>query len=207
MGTVTDANTGRGVVGADVIRQGTSPDTATTPLAGGPPQLAGSYWMFSPATGSRRFQASAFQYVTGTGTADVTPDAAVRLDRTLNAGRLSATPDAVSVTQQLGGTASAAITVTNTGSAPVELKVGEESGGGTVPGQAAAATGTARQVCQTCRHASSTISWSPTRPSETSIPSDKAHRGISSTTPEPTAGPSYPRCQASNGSAAWRACL
>ncbi|MCK0114116.1 S8 family serine peptidase [Ornithinimicrobium sp. F0845] len=121
VGTVTDANTGEGLIGAQISVGDVSTESTATPASG-------SYWLYSPADGQQQLTVTAPKYETWTGPVDL--DGFAVADATLNAGQLSVTPAEVELTQELGsGTETRSITLTNTGTAPLDIRVGERDRG------------------------------------------------------------------------------
>ena len=140
VGTVADANTGQGIAGADITSIGTPQESATTAqIPGDPAAGGGSYWMFSPLTGSQQFQATAYNYGPQKATTSVAANAAARLDFSLTAGQLTATPGSLSATQQLGASTTEKLTLTNTSKTPVALRLDGQPGNFTLAGQRPAA--------------------------------------------------------------------
>jgi N-acetylneuraminic acid mutarotase len=137
-GVVTDGNTGAGVSGATVTNAG---QTATTAATGDPGVGDGFYYMFLPGTGSQQFTAAKRNYVTATGTATVTADAVTPVNFTLQAGQLSVTPGTVSETMAMGSSTTQDLKFTDTGKAPVNVKLYEQPAGFTMLGEQPSATG------------------------------------------------------------------
>ncbi|MDX3235003.1 kelch repeat-containing protein [Streptomyces sp. ME03-5709C] len=133
-GTVTDANTGAGLVGA-VVRgggRGTSPTTTalTTATTGDPRVGDGLYRLFVPGDGGQAVTAAKPSYRTASRTVTVRPDAVVKTSFPLAAGRLSLATTRVDATAAPGGKAVRKVTVRNTGTAPATLRIGERTGTG-----------------------------------------------------------------------------
>jgi hypothetical protein len=118
-GTVSDRNTGEPVGSAAIAGQGEG--TATT-------AADGSYVLFSPVTGKRRFTVTADHYSALSRAVRVGRDHVTRLDAALRAGRLSVSPASVSRTVTEGHAATAKVVLRNTGSAPLNLTLTERSG-------------------------------------------------------------------------------
>ncbi|WP_123975522.1 carboxypeptidase regulatory-like domain-containing protein [Streptomyces sp. Ag109_O5-1] len=118
-GTVTDRNTGAAVPGASV----TAPGGASATAAGD-----GTYALFVPGTGRQRITTAAGHYTTTTRTVRVRADHASRLQPVLRAGRLAVGPASVTRTVHRGRTATARLTLRNTGSAPLTVTLTERSG-------------------------------------------------------------------------------
>ncbi|WP_345630807.1 carboxypeptidase regulatory-like domain-containing protein [Rugosimonospora acidiphila] len=132
-GQVTDANTGKGLVGAKVTsvdQAGVGGTTAATP---DDTNLGdGFYWLFSPATGTHQFTATDGRYTTATGTVKVSANYATRADFALKAGQVTVSPSSIAKTVAWGGTASATVTLKNTGTEPATVNLGEQSGASTL---------------------------------------------------------------------------
>jgi N-acetylneuraminic acid mutarotase len=128
-GTVTDANTGKGVVGASVTSvDNPAEHVATTASQGDPNVPDGFYWMFSSLTGAHDFTAARRNYVTTTAHVDVAANAVTRAPIVLKAGRITVTQTGVNLTVPWQGKASQVVTVKNTGTAPVTVTLGQQSG-------------------------------------------------------------------------------
>ncbi|MFE7393760.1 carboxypeptidase regulatory-like domain-containing protein [Streptomyces sp. NPDC057582] len=129
-GTVKDANTGDGVVGATVVNADSPQDKATTTATPDDPALGGSfYWMFTSKTGSHKFTASKSHYGDVDKTVDVAADTTNKADFGLKAGKLAFTSNSVDKTVGWGAKATQDLTVKNTGGAPASLTLGEQPGG------------------------------------------------------------------------------
>lgn len=90
-GRVTDANTGAAVGGATLASVDVPADSSTS-------AADGFYWLFSSATGSHPFTATRRAYGKVTRNLDVAAEAITRNDVALPAGRVAATPAAISET-------------------------------------------------------------------------------------------------------------
>ncbi|MGF0116246.1 S8 family serine peptidase [Promicromonospora sp. Marseille-Q5078] len=127
LGQVTDANTGSGVPGAtvtagdiEVRAAATEDDDATGD---------GFYWFFAPDAGDVAVEAAATRYSTASTTVTAAPDTVAVADVALPAGRIDVTATGTTPRLTLGGAAAiATINVTNTGTAPVDLRFGERDG-------------------------------------------------------------------------------
>ncbi|MFJ5213878.1 carboxypeptidase regulatory-like domain-containing protein [Streptomyces sp. NPDC088354] len=129
-GTVTDANTGQGLVGAAVTADDDPKVAATTVATPEDPALGdGLYLLFSPHLGQHDLTAARPRYTELTKTVDVGADSAVSASYQLKAGRLTVTPDPVAATVGWGGSATRNLTVKNTGGAPTTVALGERAGG------------------------------------------------------------------------------
>lgn len=132
-GTVSDANTGEGVVGAIVVNADASQDKATTSATPDDPALGGGfYWMFTPNTGSHTYTASKAKYGDQAKTVDVVADTTNKATFSLKAGKLAFTPGSVAKTLEWGTKGTQDLTVKNTGGAPAGLTLGEQPGGFTM---------------------------------------------------------------------------
>ncbi|MFJ9901247.1 carboxypeptidase regulatory-like domain-containing protein [Streptomyces sp. NPDC091280] len=122
-GTVTDRNTGASISGVAV--RGTGTATATT-------AADGSYVLFAPKgdkkTSRKSFKVTADHYATATHKATVEDGRTTRFDTKLRAGQLSVTGAPVTATLRQGHTGTALITLKNTGSAPLTVRLAERSG-------------------------------------------------------------------------------
>ena len=128
-GQVTDANTGAGVVGAAVSLPDAPSATASSAATPDDPALDdGFYWLFSPVTGSHEIDVAKTAYTSATKKVKIVADYATAADFALDAGRLAVTPASIDKTLAWQGTASAALTVTNTGTAAATVKLSERPG-------------------------------------------------------------------------------
>lgn len=130
-GTVTDANTGRGLVGA-VVRMGAKngPSTPTVSTTGDPRIGDGFYRLFVPGGSPDTFKAAKPSYVTASRTVTVAENHVAKGSFALKAGRLSADTTRVQATTTTHGTVTRTVTVRNTGTAPATLQIGERTGTG-----------------------------------------------------------------------------
>jgi N-acetylneuraminic acid mutarotase len=151
VGQVRDRNTGQPVNGA-VVADGAQRVT-TMPEPGDPAVGGGLYWLATTATGRQRLTASAGGYRPATAGVTVAAGAVTRADFSLAAGRIAMAPARIAVSAPMGGHATARLTITNTGSAPVTLHLNAQQGVSTPaePSQptaaaAAPAAAPARQV-------------------------------------------------------------
>ncbi|WP_031517454.1 carboxypeptidase regulatory-like domain-containing protein [Streptomyces sp. NRRL F-5123] len=132
-GTVTDGNTGNGVVGATVTNTDATGQSAVTAATPDDPGLGdGFYWMFSDTVGKHAFTAEKGRYTTRSKTVQVAADSATEVGYALDAGRLSFTPGGVDQTLAWGAAGTTKVKVENTGKAPATLDLGEASGGFTM---------------------------------------------------------------------------
>jgi hypothetical protein len=140
VGTVQDTNTGRGAVDATVT-DGSDPSVqAQTVATPADPNLADGYYsLFVPGAGKHILTAAKFDYVSAPQTINVRVSSAVAANYRLAAGQLQVNPGSRTASVGLGGHASRTLTVTNTGSAPATLQIGEQADASspTTPGQRA----------------------------------------------------------------------
>jgi len=135
VGTVTDANTNLGIVGATVTSVSAPSDTTTTVATPNDPNIGdGFYWMFSTLTGSHNFTASRSHYKTQTKTPNIAQHVANKVSFILKAGRLTITPTSITKTVAWQGSTTQTVTVKNTGGAPATINLGEQPGGFTLQG-------------------------------------------------------------------------
>ncbi|HEY1914378.1 MAG TPA: carboxypeptidase regulatory-like domain-containing protein [Streptosporangiaceae bacterium] len=135
-GVVTDGNTGDPVNGATIVEAGRVKESATSAATSDPAIPGGFYWLFSPATGRRNFTAASGGYTSASSGADVAANTVSRQDLKLQAGKLTVTPSAASVTEPLGATKTVKVTLGNDGTEPVHVTLGAQNGGYTPTGQA-----------------------------------------------------------------------
>jgi N-acetylneuraminic acid mutarotase len=130
VGNVRDRNTQDGINGATVTSLDRPEETTTTKATPQDEALDdGFYWMFSSLTGRHRFEASANQYGSQVRRATVDADDATARNFLLDSGHLVVTPTELSGTRRLGGNPlHREFTVTNDGTAPVEVELGERPG-------------------------------------------------------------------------------
>jgi subtilisin family serine protease/N-acetylneuraminic acid mutarotase len=131
LGHVTDQNTGGYVNGATVVSDDNPTDRGRSMATPDDEALAdGFYWLFSSLTGAHPFTASAGNYTSSTQTVDVEPDWTTQANFVLAAGQLSVAPESVSATVRgFNGTRTRTFEVENTGTAPVDIELGEQKGG------------------------------------------------------------------------------
>ncbi|MGY5032948.1 carboxypeptidase regulatory-like domain-containing protein [Streptomyces sp. 900116325] len=129
-GTVTDANTGDGVVGAAVRNVDATDQTAISAPTPADPQLDdGFYWLFSSTLGKHSFTAGKSRYASGTKAVRVESDRVTEADRSLQAGRLTITPAAVDKTVAWDARSTKTLKIRNTGKAPATFTLAEQPGG------------------------------------------------------------------------------
>ncbi|MEU1595872.1 carboxypeptidase regulatory-like domain-containing protein [Streptomyces sp. NPDC005708] len=137
-GTVSDANTGRGLVGATVHTDAHGPAAPTLATSGDPLVGDGLYRLFVPGGGSHTATAAKPSYRAATRTLTIPADRAVKGSFVLKAGQLSVGTTGIDITTSPGGKAVRKVTVRNTGTAPATLRLGERTG--TSPGSATPGT-------------------------------------------------------------------
>ena len=195
-GLVTDANTGLGVNGATVTGPGQPPQPVTTVATPGDPRLRGGlYWLFSGTTGRQPVTAAASGYTTQTSQVTLQAGQLTRADFALPAGRLAVSPGPVTARAAVGSQASAKLTVTNTGTAPVTVTPEESWPGGSGPA-GISATGPGAPVQRISGHFDPQILRPAALARYRARPG--AFRGPSSATPA-TAGPGGPPWQSVTG--------
>lgn len=129
VGSVTDANTGDGLVGATVALQDDPAVKTTTIATPDDPNVGdGLYSVFSPDLGSRTLTATKKPYTALSKTVKIGADSAVSTNYKLQAGRLTVTPGTVDSSVAWGKSATQKLTVKNTGKAAATLNVGEQPG-------------------------------------------------------------------------------
>jgi N-acetylneuraminic acid mutarotase len=130
-GVVTDANTGKGVVGATVTSVDNPAEYGTSSASPSDPNVPdGFYWTFSPA-GAHDFTAAMRNYPAATAHVDVAANAVTGTPIALKAGRITVTQTGVNLTAPWQGTAGQVVTVKNTGTAPAAVTLGQQFGGTT----------------------------------------------------------------------------
>lgn len=129
VGNVTDQNTTSALNGATVARDANPADSGQSAATPEDPALDdGFYWLFSSATGSHRFTASADDYQPRSRSVNVAADGVTDADFALGAGRLTVTPTEVAHQLRLGQTGERTLTIRNTGTAPATVELAERRG-------------------------------------------------------------------------------
>ncbi len=128
VGTVLDANTDEGVVGARVSNADESATAVSVATPADENLADGFYWLFDATTGEEEFTAEARNYSSATETATTVENDAVRLDFELGSAFLEWTPESIETEVVLGGSATEELTVTNTGSGAAEVELREVPG-------------------------------------------------------------------------------
>lgn len=129
VGKAVDTNTGAGLNGATVTSTDNPANKTVTAASPDDPNVGdGYYWMFSSLTGPHAFTAAKGGYQTANQTVNVAADGTTRADFSLNAGRLSITPSSVSTSQVLGNATTSTVKITNTGTAPANVNLYQQSG-------------------------------------------------------------------------------
>ncbi|HEY3204476.1 MAG TPA: carboxypeptidase regulatory-like domain-containing protein [Thermoanaerobaculia bacterium] len=124
VGNVRDANTGFGLSGATVenLAKGTSTTTFATPED--PNQDDGLYILYAD-DGPHSFEASLPPYTPQTKNTTVIPGGTIRLDFSLGAGRLDASPRPLTSIVDPGDTDEQTLNITNTGAATASFTIHE----------------------------------------------------------------------------------
>ncbi|HEY8472832.1 MAG TPA: S8 family serine peptidase [Natronosporangium sp.] len=130
LGQITDENTGEPVADATVTTVDSPAETGRSVATPDDPATGdGFYWLFTSRTGaSVAFTATGDGYAERGETASVLPDGATELDFVLPAGRLVVDRDELAAELRLGHSVERTFTITNTGTAPAELELGEIPG-------------------------------------------------------------------------------
>lgn len=127
-GTVQDANTGQGAVAATVTDDSDRQAQAQAVATPEDPDLTGGYYsLFVPGPGKHTLTAAKFGYAPASQTVNVRAHAAVEANYRLSAGRLQVTPAAITASVGLGGVVTRTLTVTNTGTVPATLQIGDQA--------------------------------------------------------------------------------
>jgi len=128
VGTVQDANTGQGAIDATVTDQNDTTVQAKTIATPEDPYLADGYYsLFVPGTGKHVLTAAKFDYVSTPRAVNIRANSAVGVDYWLRAGQLRVDLGSITASVDLGGRTSRTLTVTNTGSAPATIKIGQQA--------------------------------------------------------------------------------
>jgi N-acetylneuraminic acid mutarotase len=137
-GEITDANTSTGVNGAAVANIDKPTESAVTGATPDDPNLGdGFYWFFAAGAGTHHLTATRSGYSTGSTTVTVKYNGIVKADMALPAGRIAVSATGVAKTVPWQGSATRSITVTNTGTAPATVKLGEQTGGSVIAAKGA----------------------------------------------------------------------
>jgi subtilisin family serine protease len=146
VGTVRNAVTHDGVVGATVTSLDKPDEKATTVATPDDTNLIdGFYSLFSTLVGSHQFRAAASQHGSQTKRITVDADDATGLNFQLAAGHLTVSPTALTGTRQLGGaTLNRTVTLTNDGTLPVNVELSEQDGGFVMLGADGSKTNTSK---------------------------------------------------------------
>lgn len=131
VGNVRGASGRAGINGATVTSLDKPEEKTTTKATPDDPAVDdGFYELFSSLVGSHRFEASAKQYVSQRKRVSVVADDTVQASFRLGAGHLTVSPTSISTTAVLGGNPKTGrFTITNDGTAPVNVELGEQDGG------------------------------------------------------------------------------
>lgn len=135
-GTVTDANTGKGIAGVRVAD--TSGAGATSTATPEDPSVGDGFYWFFDQSGKRNLTASKYPYTSASKSPTVIGDSATKAAFTLQTEQLVVKPRELKATVAFGKQATKTLTVTNTGGAAATLKLKEHAGGTTIAAQGAA---------------------------------------------------------------------
>ncbi|WP_194909500.1 Kelch repeat-containing protein [Catenulispora rubra] len=128
VGTARDANTGQGAVDAAVTdKDDPSVRTQTVANPNDPYLPGGSFSLFVPGLGKHVLTAAKVNYVSAAQTVNVRANSAVAANYWLKAGQLQVRPGSISASVEPGGHTRRTLTVTNTGSAPATLLIGQQA--------------------------------------------------------------------------------
>ena len=134
IGNVIDANTG-GAVNDATITDTVSGTTAKSFETPDDPAIAdGFFWLYTDALGEHDVTATRSGWSTETSSVDVVADGVARTEFTLGSGHLVLGSDSLSSNVTLGGSWTEEVSLTNTGTAPVGVELGEREGGFTPMG-------------------------------------------------------------------------
>ncbi|WP_225846594.1 carboxypeptidase regulatory-like domain-containing protein [Streptomyces sp. HPF1205] len=167
VGTVTDANTGAGVLGATVAADAVPADSGRVVAAPGDPAAAkGLYAVFSGRTGKQRFTAGlpGFGFPPETEAVKVRANATTRADFVLHPARLSFGASALTAKVPAGRSRTVTVRIRNTGGSPASFSLGEHDLG-TAP--AAGPGAAARRVPSTVTPQDLLTSATAARPADT----------------------------------------
>lgn len=150
LGQVSDRNTGDGLNDATVDSPGNPQVSVVSAATPDDPGLGdGFFWFFSSQTGVVEFTGSARRYVDATATVQVAPGAANEATVSLPAGRLEVDRSELPATVRDGRSAERSVTLTNSGTAPVDVELYERrQPDGSPAGSAAAPAGAPTGVTQ-----------------------------------------------------------
>lgn len=133
VGNLTDGNTAKPLDGATVSVAGRPAQSATSaPMAGVAGRTDGFYWFFSSSTGKQTVTAAHYQYQTATAKVRLRADGVTEADLALHTGRV-VTGGPVGGTLPSKGSTTRDLTLTNTGDAPVTVKVDPFGGSPNAP--------------------------------------------------------------------------
>ena len=131
VGQVTDTNTNKGLNGATVTSTDNPSDTATTALSADP-AIGPATLAVLVADGGAPVTAAKAPYQTASQTVNVAADSSTLANFGLGAGQLTVTPSSISTTQVLGTTTNTTMTLKDTGTAPVNVKLDQRGGAFTI---------------------------------------------------------------------------
>ena len=127
-GVVTDDNTGDHIDGASIASNDRTDEVGVSSANPNDAALPhGYYWLASSVTGKHDFTAADGRYTPAHASVNVAADRVTRRDWTLQAGHLSVTPASVAATERMGDSATRTVRLTNDGTKPVHVTLGEQS--------------------------------------------------------------------------------
>ena len=130
-GHVTDKVAAVALAGATVTSVDHPADKTTT-------GAGGEYWFFSAQTGTHPLSGAATNYVTATNSVTITPDGVTPQDFTLDSARLTVNTTTISKSVAWQGNTTATVKVSNTGTAPADVRLDPRPGGYTPAAQVSA---------------------------------------------------------------------
>jgi len=135
VGQVQDANTGLGAVDATVTDHDDASVQAKSIATPEDPNFADGYYsMFVPGPGKHVLTADKTGYASTPQTVSVRAHTAVSANYRLKAGQLTVNPGSITASVGLGKHTSRTLTITNNGSAPATLQIGEQAGASSASG-------------------------------------------------------------------------
>ncbi|WP_326834526.1 carboxypeptidase regulatory-like domain-containing protein [Amycolatopsis rhabdoformis] len=138
-GVVTDANTGEARNDVTVADSATGRSAVSGPTADDAALPDGFYELFD-TTGAHRYTASAPRYTSPALSLTTALNSVARKDVKLKAGQLAVGSTGIAVTKAMGQVANQTVKLTNTGTAPVHVSLGEHVTGFTAVDPSAAAS-------------------------------------------------------------------
>ncbi|MFI5635022.1 carboxypeptidase regulatory-like domain-containing protein [Streptomyces sp. NPDC051664] len=127
VGNITDGSTSKPVDGVPIsLTDQPAQSVTSAPMAGIPGRADGFYWFFTPLTGQRTVTAAKYPYHSASRKVKLAANKVTAVDLTLHVGRLK-TSGPVSATVPWRGSATRDLTLTNTGDAPLRVKLNEST--------------------------------------------------------------------------------